>query len=68
MFTELGIWSPYDTGVLYLDFPRGNNHIARPKSHKYMFTERLAISLACSSFGIKLGKFHTVADSSSSTN
>ena len=39
---------------------RGNrNHIARPKSPKYMFTERLAISLAYSSFDFKLGAFPT---------
>ena len=31
--------------------------MAREKSQKYMFTERLAISLAYSSFGFKLGAF-----------
>ena len=33
--------------------------MAREKSQKYMFTERLAISLAYSSFGFKLGVFPT---------
>ena len=37
------------------NFLRGNNHIAGPKSPKYMFTERIAISLTYSSFGFKLG-------------
>ena len=40
-----------------INFLRGNNHIARPKSPKYMFTERLAISLPYSSFGFKLDVF-----------
>ena len=35
------------------------NHIAGPKSPKYIFTERLAISLTYSSFGFKLGIFAT---------
>ena len=40
-----------------INFLRGNNHIAWPKSPKYIFTERLAISLTYSSFGFKLGVF-----------
>ena len=42
-----------------INFLRGKNHIVRPKSPKYMFTERLSISLAYSSFGFKLGVFPT---------
>ena len=42
-----------------INFLRGNNHIARPKSSKYMFTERLAISLTYSSFGFTLRVFPT---------
>ena len=59
MFTELGM-DPNDAGTCFvgINFLRGNNHIAGPKSPKYIFTERLAISLTYSSFGFKkLGFF-----------
>ena len=51
-----------------INFLRGNNHIARPKSSKYMFTKRLAISLAYSSFGFKLGFFPCVTKTNSALN
>ena len=60
MFTELAM-APNDAGTCFegINLLPENNHIARPKSPKYMFTERLAISLAYSSFGFKLGVFST---------
>ena len=60
MFTELAM-DPNDAGTCFvgINVLPENNHIARPKSPKYMFTERLAISLAYSSFGFKLGVFPT---------
>ena len=42
-----------------INFLCGNNHIAGPKSPKYIFTERLATSLTYSSFDSKLGVFTT---------
>ena len=56
MFTELGM-DPNDAGFFVgINFLRGNNHIAGPKS---ILNERLAISLTYSSFGFKLWVFPT---------
>ena len=48
VFTELAM-DPNDAGTCFvgINLLPENNHIARPKSPKYMFTARLAISLCC---------------------
>ena len=38
-----------------INFLRGNNDIAGPKSPKHIFAKRLAISLTYSSFGLTRG-------------
>ena len=52
-------WTRMTPVFVGINFLRGNNHTAGPKSPRYIFTERLAVSLTYSSFGFKLGVFLT---------